>query len=149
MGARAKDYQRLADALKADPLARNALLQLLLSGKLTKFDVSGRKTDLLEQLVAVDKQVLAQGVSRADLIRSLLIEINDPTNPAQRERLTCATIAASVVLIRANPVEYVRLVAGLASPSGSVKTVNGTVLRRNIDWANENDGGRTTSVRLL
>ncbi len=149
LGARAKDYQRLADTLRGDPLARDALLRLLLSGKLTKPSGAKGEMDLLEQLVALNKQVLEPGVSRAELIRSLLIEINDPTNLRQQDRLTCATVVASVVLIRKNPVEYVRLVAGLASLSGSVKTVSGTVLRRNSDWANKNDGGRTPSVRLL
>ncbi|MDB5096479.1 MAG: hypothetical protein JWM80_900 [Cyanobacteria bacterium RYN_339] len=134
-------YKDLQTALGDRVLATRALQKLLVEGRL-----SG---NLLAGLGGLAKQPLADGVDRAALINDTLREVEDPVRVAQHWKGTCGATTAQILLIRQDPTEYVRLVAGLASPAGTVQAKGGTVLRRASDWSADNDGGRSVSSRLI
>lgn len=131
------------------PVARHALQQMLLSGQLTgqKDLASGNR--LLDDLSTLATEPLAKGVDRGDLLSETAIEVQDPSCIDQQAKGTCVATTASILLARLHPAEYVRLVAGLATPEGKVEMAGGDTLSRVSDWANQNDGDRTTSQRLL
>jgi hypothetical protein len=149
LGNRAESYQKLAATLQNDPVARESLQKMLLDGRLTdKQDMRGQG-DMLSHLIRLNESPLAAGLDRVDLLTNLVEEAEHPVKIAQEEKGTCVATTATIVLVKKNPAEYVRLVADLALPGGTTQTVSGTTLKRKPDWANTNDGNRTPSVRLL
>ncbi|MDB5100448.1 MAG: hypothetical protein JWM80_4869 [Cyanobacteria bacterium RYN_339] len=149
LGARGADYTKLADLCGKDYVARDVLFKMLLDGRLTsQKDLKGQG-DALTYLTRMATQELPKGMDRGDLITNILEECDDPTKLCQEGKGTCAATTATVVLARKSPAEYMRLVQELASPAAAATTVNGTKLARNADWADDNDGGRTPSMRML
>jgi hypothetical protein len=65
----------------------------------------------------------------ADLVQ----ELATPSAINQGPVGTCAATSVCIHMVRSNPAEYVRLVAGLASPAGAVSTASGKMLRREPD----------------
>jgi hypothetical protein len=144
-------YQAIKRALLAapgDPVAALALQTLLLEGALPGDKALGGGATLLGQLAGLTKAELAAGVDRQALLADLVQEVAVPEAIAQRGRGTCAPTAIEIQLVHENPAEYVRLVAGLASPAGEVTTRGGDVLRRETD-ALTDDTGRSVPQRLL
>lgn len=113
-----------------DPVAALALQTMLLEGKLPGEKALGGKDTLLGGLAKLTKQDLADGVDRQQLLADLVQEVAVPEAVAQRNRGTCVPTSIEIQLIQQNPAEYVRLVSGLASPSGEVTTRGGDVLKR-------------------
>lgn len=149
LGERAEGYRKLAELCGGDPIARDALMRMLFDGRLTGGkDLRGRG-DLLSHLTRVATQPLTAGLDRKELVTSLLEEIDNPVKISQEGKGTCVATSATIVMTRKNATEYARLVADLARPEGKTETVSGAVLTRNADWANNNDYGRTPSLRLL
>lgn len=146
--ARAEQYRKLATLCEGDVPARAALMAMLLDGRMAKKDLKGQG-DLLAQLDRVASQPLATGVDRKELLTNLIEECENPTKLQQEGKGTCVATSMTIVLTRKSPAEYARLVADLASPAGKATTVTGKTLERDPDWANENDYGRTPSLRLL
>lgn len=103
--------------------------------------------EVLAQLKTLATQPLAEGIDRRTLIATLLSELADPERIAQGDRHTCAAAVVQAKLAQDDPAEYLRVVAGLASPAGRVTLANGDVLRRHADWRVA--GGRSLSSDLL
>lgn len=104
---------------------------------------------LLDQLSRLVDGPLAAGVVPGMLLAELVLELDAPCWISQRSKSTCVATVMSILLAIKKPAEYARLVAGLASPAGTVTLCNGDVVRRARDWTDPEDGGRTTSGRLL
>ena len=131
------------------PLARRALQQMLLAGTLTgQKDLAGGNR-LLDNLSILATEPLASGIDRATIVSQTAIEVQNPARIDQQAKGTCVATTGGIVLARLHPSEYVRLIAGLASPSGQVKMAGGDTLTRVSDWNDDNDGDRTISQRLL
>ncbi|MEW6432793.1 MAG: hypothetical protein AB1730_14915 [Myxococcota bacterium] len=113
-----------------DPVAALALQTLLLEGKLPGEKALGGKDTLLGGLAKLTKQELAEGVDRQTLLADLVQEVAVPEAVAQRNKGTCVPTSIEIQLLQTNPAEYVRLVAGLASPEGEVTTRGGDVIKR-------------------
>ena len=75
-------------------------------------------------------------------------ECATPSAVNQDTKGTCVATSIEIQLLRTNPAEYVRLVSGLASPAGEVKTAGGDVLKVEPD-ALTDDTDRSLSQRLL
>ncbi|MBM3268433.1 MAG: hypothetical protein FJZ01_12350 [Candidatus Sericytochromatia bacterium] len=142
-------YGHVAAPLAGRPVARQALQGLLTEGTLTgSRDLAGGQS-LLQHLDALATRPLARGIDRQDLLAEVVAEIGNPTCIKQGNRNSCVATTASIALARHNPAEYARLVAGLAAPGGSVRMAGGNALTRPDGWDFADDGGRTTSARLL
>ena len=149
LGARADGYRQMAEICKGDPIAGEALQRMLLDGRLTAGKDLAGKGDLFAHLARVATQPLAQGLDRKELLTSLIEEVDNPVKISQEGKGTCVATSATIVMTRKNAAEYARLVADLARPEGTTTTVSGASLQRHADWANDNDYGRTPSLRLL
>lgn len=88
--------------------------------------------DLLGALHALSQPGtrLAAGIDRHELVRHLVREVAEPSAINQRSRGTCATTSLQMIVAMKDPAEFVRLVAGLASPKGAVTLRNGETLER-------------------
>ena len=148
LGARGEGYRQLAQICGNDPMARDALLRMLLDGRLGRKDLIGRG-DLLDHLIRAAKDPLVAGVDRQELVTSLIEETENPVKISQEGKGTCVATSATIVMARKDPAEYARLVADLARPEGSTTTVSGVKLTRAKDFNVDNDYGRTPSLRLL
>lgn len=144
-----ESFQAIATELASDPVARLTLRNLLLDGRLPgdKDLVDGKS--LLSNLSTLAKQPLADGFNRQELLADVLAQVEDPINVAQEQQNTCGPTTGQLVLARQEPAEYVRLAAGLASPGGSVTLRNGDTIKREADWNDVNDDGRTIANRLF
>lgn len=103
--------------------------------------------EVVAQLRALSTQPLAEGIDRRTLIATALRELADPERIAQGDRHTCAAAVVQAKLAQDDPAEYLRLVAGLASPSGQVTLANGETMRRPPDW--RPGGGRLLTSDLM
>lgn len=144
-------FDRVAAGLGDQPGAVKRLEQLLTDGKLTGAKDLRGGASLLENLDKLASQPLAPEIAgqRADLLASTIREIHDPTAVAQKHKNTCGAATVQSYLAASNPAEYVRLVAGLAGPEGKAEMQNGGVLKRDANFMDGSDKGRTISSRLL
>ena len=115
---------------QGDPVAALALQTLLLEGQLPGDKAIGGKDNLLTTLSKLNRQQLAPGLDRQQLLSDVVQEIAVPEAIAQRNRGTCVPTAIEIQLAQTNPAEYVRLISGLASPAGEVTTAGGDVIKR-------------------
>lgn len=120
-------YRAIAEA--GDDLMRAAWQDVLLAGKLES-PLNRAEVDLLSAVEGLWRQELADGLDREALVAELLLEVADPAAISQRLHTTCGATAAQMVLARTAPAEYVRVVAGLASPGGKVTMWGGAPLYR-------------------
>ncbi|MBM3276437.1 MAG: hypothetical protein FJZ00_14880, partial [Candidatus Sericytochromatia bacterium] len=155
-------YNRVAAQLAGKPEARLALQNWLTQSTLGKSGVvpasckelmpTGRpplSAGLLTQFDKVATQQLDSRIDRSDLLAQLVRETADPTCINQKSKGSCVATSVTIKLALSQPAEYVRLVAGLATPGGTVKLANGDTIRREADWENNNDGGRALPEKLL
>lgn len=126
---------------QGDPVAALALQTMLLEGKLPG-------GELLKNLSKLNKQELAPGVDRQQLLSDVVQEVAVPEAIAQRNRGTCVPTSIEIMLVQQDPAEYVRLIAGLASPAGEVTTAGGDVLKRE-EGVLEDGTSRSLSQKLL
>ncbi len=142
-------YGAVAAPLADRPVSRQALARLLTDGKLIgSKDLAGGNT-LLSNLSTLASAPLAKGIDRRDLLAEVTAELGNPVCISQGNRNSCVATTASIFLARRNPAEYTRLVTGLAAPAGEVQMAGGNTLSRPEGWNFAEDGGRTTSGRLL
>lgn len=139
-------YGRVAKALAADPMARLALQKLLFNGELpgqTAHDGKG----MLSHWDALLASPVVAGVEATALVGNLVQEVAEPTAIQQGYVRTCAATTCQIQMARAWPAEYVRLVAGLASPKGEVAMASGETLTRKpfAKW----DADRANTGRLF
>ena len=146
-----EDQQRLIDVYGKAPMAREDLELLIKKGPagiLAPDTKGGRMLDHLSALAQgpLEKDLAGQ---RALLLSSTLSEAAHPELITQERRGTCSVTAASQMLSKAQPGEYVRLIAGLSTASGTVTLKNGATLVRPAGVVRPDDSGRTPSERLL
>lgn len=135
-----EQYLALTQDLKGanEPVARLSLQTMLIDGKLDPRVLSG--------LNGLLTQPMAPGIDRHQLLADLTTELADPSNIRQGDHVTCAAVSASLMLLQENPAEYVRVVAGLASPGGAVTLESGATLNR-VDVSFSDD--RSAVQRLV
>lgn len=143
-----QQYGQLADAIKGMPRARLALQMLLFEGTLTHPKASREGKDLLTSLAELQAQPLAAGVDRNALLGNLIHEIAVPSVINQRNRGSCTVTSMQILMAMKRPEEYVRVVAGLASPDGQVVLMNGQTLARKAGTEAPDGTGRSESTRL-
>lgn len=139
-------YARVAHALKGEPMARLGLQKLLLNGELPGQAAHGGASMLAmwDRLLATP---LAEGLSGSELVAATVLEIAEPTAIQQGWVRTCTATSLQIDLAMRWPAEYLRLVAGLASPKGEVATASGAKLQREPFAKYSND--RSASSRLF
>ncbi|MDB5098818.1 MAG: hypothetical protein JWM80_3239 [Cyanobacteria bacterium RYN_339] len=138
----AADQARVLDLARvANAAGQVALHSLLVKGKLTP--------QLLEALQGLSTDRLANKIDQRELVSQALIEIDDPVAISQKSRGTCAPTSVQILIALRQPLVYVGLLRGLASPSGQAKLPGGATIQREADWASDNDGGRSIPSRLL
>lgn len=141
-------YRTVAALVETDTEGRLALQNLVLSGRLAASPVTASGDSVLVQLAKLSTQPLGDGINRRTLVAQLLEEIDDPAKIYQGDHNTCVPAVVTIMLARRHPAEFVRLVAGLASPEGRVEMASGAMLQRAADWRAP-DGGRTLDQALL
>ncbi len=150
-------YRRIADLVSALPLARLSLQTLLLDGRLPGERRSTDGTGLLAALdrlesaplqPAMDRDREGKRLDRAYLLGGLIQEIAFPSCISQNAKRTCTVTTAQILMAKHHPAEYVRLVTGLASPSGEARLANGDTVARVAGTEHWGTCGRTASARL-
>ena len=142
-------YERVACQVSADPMAHQALQTLLTEGKLTGGTPSAEGRDLLGELDRMAEAPKAAGVDGDKLLQGFVREAAHPTSVNQKNRGTCVAATMHVKGLMEQPAEMARLVTGVASPEGTVKTAGGATLTRAEGTAAPDDTGRSESARLL
>lgn len=90
------------------------------------------------------------GITRADLLSSVMQEAGSPGEINQSNRNTCTVTSMQYMLNQLNPAEYVRVMQGLTSPSGQVQLRGGGTLSRDADSvAPDSATDRSTSERVF
>lgn len=144
-----QQYVALKKTAGTNVMAARALQAMLIDGRLTRQkDLLGNNT-LLGNLATLNSEPLASGVDRQTVVTDVICEAENPVRIDQQAKGTCGATTATILLIRKDPAEYARLIAGVASPDGTVKLKGGATVSRVSDWQATNDGGRTMSCRLL
>jgi hypothetical protein len=104
---------------------------------------------MLQHLHGLATGPLAPGLQRATLLRSTIAEVENPANIEQRQQGTCAATSVALRVVERSPAEYARIVAGLATPAGTVTLKDGSSLSRNGGSIADTRSGRSESERLL
>lgn len=113
-----------------NPLEHAALIELLAEGALGSRDSKGGTLlSTLATLAAPSGTVLSPSLSPETLVRQLTLELAQPSRINQGNSNLCGATAIGVLLASTRPAEYARVVAGLASPAGTVELANGTLSR--------------------
>lgn len=141
-------YERLKTMTAQDVPARLALQVLLLSGKLPGDRPNTAGDDTLAALDALAQQPLAAGLKRSELVSDLIQELAVPSAINQKNKNTCAAASLQILWAMQEPAELVRIVAGLASPGGTVKLASGTEIFRAQGTERADDSRRSASSRL-
>lgn len=144
-------YNNLKAALASNPEAQLSLQLMLLEGRLPGAQAADGSGNTLQQLEALSTQPMVSGLDGADqLLAQVVREIAIPESIFQGYRGTCAASSAIVSLAQANPAEYVRIIAGLASPAGEVTLADGHTVARREPGTERDDGyGRSVTHRLI
>ncbi len=127
---------------QGDATATKAIGSLLSQGKLSVKDRSG--VSLLDRLGALTTSPLDSGIDRGKFLKELISQLNDPMLVTQGNRSTCAAAVVQYLAIKAEPADYVAMVAGLVSPNGQAQLPNGQKIKR--DGATALDGSGRSSV---
>ncbi len=113
------------------------LMSLLLEGKLSP--------ELLKALTALGQQPLGEGMSARELLAGAVADLAAPGKIIQHDD-TCAAVNVATLLAMTDPLEYLQLLSGLASPAGEAQLKGGRTLRRmNVP----DDDTRWLSQRLM
>jgi hypothetical protein len=89
---------------------------------------------------------------RMTLLRSALQELAFPERIEQHSKGTCAPTTVQILLALKNPVKYLEILKGLASPEGKVPPAhlhNPDLMEREADTLKDDKSGRSLSSRLL
>lgn len=123
-----KQYATVASRL--GPVDRQALLDMLQSGKLASGrDLQGG-ADLLGNLANLATEPMGPGIDRKAVLSQAIQGVANPSGIKQGDALTCGAATTQIMLAKDNPSEYVRILAGLASKDGRVQLANGATISR-------------------
>ncbi|MEZ0371616.1 MAG: hypothetical protein ACAI44_21170 [Candidatus Sericytochromatia bacterium] len=127
-----------------------SLTQLAATNRLTP-ELLGAISDMADPAKTPLHPELEQ--ERGNLINSALGEIANPSQIAQGHKNTCAGTTCQILFAVRSPVNYLRTVAALASPSGKVPAEllpgRATLLCRDENTLKDDKSGRTLSSRLI
>lgn len=146
--SRRPEYDRLKSLTAQDPQARLALQALLIDGRIPGARMNHAGDDLLSALDKLAQQPLANGLKRAELVSDLVQELAIPSAINQKNKNTCTTATLQILFATKEPAELVRVVAGLASPEGSVRLAGGTEIGRVSGTERPDGSSRSASGRL-
>lgn len=104
---------------------------------------------LLDTLLTLSTQKLANGLDRATLIDELANAISIPEMIHQGARGACVVTSIEYTLAKRNPAEFARLVTGLTGEKGSVVMANGRTLKRNDSGLAKDNSGRSNIDRIF
>ena len=100
-------------------------------------------------LQEMDPALAESGVTRESLLASVMTELT-PGMVNQDGHGTCTVTSAQYMLVSQNPSEYVRIMEGLLSPSGSATLASGvTVDRDDASIAPDSSTSRSGSERIF
>ena len=109
----------------------------------------GALNDLLTP-EAIAKNTARQGFQKLPYFDQVVQEAADPGLIAQGKQRTCGATTVEYLLAKENPAEFVRLAAGLASPTGKVKMAGGKEADAIVtDSVKLDASGRSDVDRLL
>lgn len=141
-------FKELRALVQDDPMALLSLQKLLAEKSLTQGEKSHGSKRLLDELTALSKATLAEGLDRKNLLTDTIQEIAMPSAINQTSRGTCTVTTLQILMAKEHPAEYTRLIAGLASTSGEVKLANGDLIKREPGTEKPDDTTRSDSSRL-
>ncbi|MBO9541275.1 hypothetical protein J7643_11860 [bacterium] len=145
--AQRKQFDRVWGAAGTD--GQRALVKLLEDGRLLSSKDLRTGDRLLTHLDRLASQALPKGLSRADVLGSLIVQAQDPGTISQGARGTCTVTTAEYMIAKQSPAEYARVVADLASASGQVTLASGAKISRAAGTLADDDSGRTAASRLF
>lgn len=131
--------------ISAEKKLPEALLGLLRSNKLLCCDLKGG--NLMDTLVKLSTQELADGLDRGTVLTELIERILTPEKISQRNRGTCTVTSLEYLLASKQPAEFARLVTGLVSKEGTVTMASGRKLER--DGLEADDSKRANIDRIF
>ena len=129
----------------ADKKLPEILLKLLRSNKLLCCDLKGG--NLMDTLVKLSTQELAEGLDRGTILTELIDRILTPEKINQKNRGTCTVTSLEYLLASKHPAEFARLVTGLVSKEGTVVMASGRKLER--DGLEADDSKRANIDRIF
>lgn len=131
-----------------DATGKSRLTKLMADGKLTNRDSQGHT--LLSNLETLSATRLPKEApyTTQDLVGQALEHLSDSSVINQSNRNTCGPTTVQYVLLRTQPSEYVRLVAGLAADR-PVKLQGGSTLTPVKDAVARDDSNRDDIERLM
>lgn len=130
--------------------ARGSLNTLLADNKLGNKDSTGNT--LLSNLEGLRTQSFArEGEHRLDggqILNEVLVQTARPGSISQGNRGTCTVTTMEHLQATREPSEYVRVMKGLTSATGSVRLRNGDTLNRDTGVVAPDDSGRSAASRV-
>lgn len=143
-------YQKLEQALEHDPQGHLALQVMLIEGKLEAEPKNKDGKNLLDALGRLSDAKLAAPLKSADVLGEACREIANPASIKQKGLNTCSAAALQIMVATERPAEYVRILTGLASETGSPVALaqNGKSVQRNDSALYPDDSGRTATSQL-
>jgi len=108
--------------------------------------------DSLHQIATgpMDSAFTAEGVSRQNLLSSIVTEAGQPGLINQSTHGTCTVTSLQYELANRNPAEYARIMSGLVSPDGRAVMANGDIVYRVEDSVGrDKSNGRSDSERVF
>jgi hypothetical protein len=140
-----------ADLEKLLSISQAGQTDALLSLGPTLFSKDSQGTRLLDSVAQLATGPMQPELvkERPQLLASALAEVMNPDLMLQKDHNTCAATTAAQLLARSNPAELMRLVAGLASPSGTAKLANNDTLTRAVGTQRPDGSPRSPTQRLV
>lgn len=127
--------------------ARQDVYALLGDGRMQSKDTRG--ATLLDNLETIRTQPLAAGLDRRETLADTLTQTARPGVIHQGNRGTCTVTTLEHMLAKSQPAEYARLVGGLTTPEGVVRTRNGWNLYRDGGLIQNDNSGRSPISRIF
>lgn len=139
-----KELRERAEQMNANA-ARNGLVGLLSSGKLTSTDRQGQT--LLSNLDRLQTQKLAPGADRNALLRSTVRDLGMPGFGGGQGNIAAGELQTKLATDK--PADYARMVGDLASPEGKSKLGNTSFQRSSEALKSDGNPFQSVSARLI
>ena len=147
--AQREAYSAVADALRMEPAGRLALQTMLFEGRLPGKAANAEGDTTMSALAKLAKAPMHDSLRPDQVLSEAINEIHRPDAINQQDRGSCTMASVQIKLAKENPAEFLRLVRGLASPSGEVKLANGDAIVREPGTEVPDSSNRTAPARLF
>lgn len=143
-----KEFQRFGKGIKTPSELQNTAKLITDSVPFKLGEPSNQLSPpVMKQLEQLKTMELAPGIDRNELIRSIIANLRNPESINQGDRQTCSAAVVQAMLAKEDPAEYVRLMAGLASPKGEFKLKDGSILKRDPNY--QLGSGKSITDKLM